>query len=61
MNTVDGVLFPIGFALQNNIFGQIKRLIYEKDEYKDKDESIEIMEKREDEDEDDSGSLKNRE
>ena len=49
LNTVDGVLFPIGFALQNNIFAQIKRLIYGKDENKkdDKEEGIEIMEKRE--------------
>ena len=47
MNTVDGVLFPIGFALQNNIFAQIKRLIYEKDKKDDKEEAIEIMEKRE--------------
>ena len=60
LNTVDGVLFPIGFALQNSIFGQIKRLIYGGDENKkdDKEETIEIMEKRE-EDEDDSGSFQN--
>ena len=48
LNTIDGVLFPIGFALQNNIFIQIKRLIYGEDENKkdDKEESIEIIEKR---------------
>ena len=47
LNTVDGVLFPIGFALQNSIFGQIKKLIYGNN---DKEESMEIIEKR-DEDE----------
>lgn len=54
LNTVDGVLFPIGFALQNNIFGQIKRLIYGEDENKkdDKEETIEIMEKKEENEED---------
>ena len=32
MNTADGVLFPIGFALQNDIFIQLKKIIKGEDQ-----------------------------
>ena len=32
LNTADGVLFPIGFALQNDIFIQLKKIIKEEDQ-----------------------------
>ena len=54
LNTFDGVLFPVGFILQNNIISQIKILILRKDEEKnliDKpNEPMEFFEKREEED-----------
>ena len=53
LNTVDGVLFPIGFILQNSIFTQIKRLTTGKEEEipNDKGASIECIDKKEDEEE----------
>lgn len=54
LNTFDGVLFPVGFILQNNIISQIKILISRKDAEKnliDKpNEPMEFFEKREEED-----------
>ena len=32
LNTADGVLFPIGFALQNDIFSQLKKIIKGEDQ-----------------------------
>ena len=54
LNTVDGVLFPIGFILQNSIFSQINKLINEKEEDNpdDKDKGIEFVDKKEEDDDD---------
>ena len=55
LNTVDGVLFPIRFILQNGIFTQIYRIITgkEDDSKITKDDSIEFIDKK-DFDEDDN-------
>ena len=55
LNTVDGVLFPIGFILQNSIFTQIYRIITgkEDDSKITNNDSIEFIDKK-DFDEDDN-------
>jgi len=47
INTSDGFLFPIGFALQNGIFTQLKILIFgkKKEEEKETPKQLEIMDK----------------
>ena len=54
LNTFDGVLFPVGFILQNNIISQIKKLISTKeDETKlidNTNEPMEFLEKKEEDD-----------
>ena len=42
LNTVDGVLFPIGFALQNGIFSQLKNIISGKEIHKEPEPSPDI-------------------
>ena len=52
LNTCDGVLFPIAFALQNNIFSQIKKLLSdEKDNQDGGDGPIEFIERKMEDDE----------
>lgn len=50
LNTVDGVLFPIGFILQNSIFTQIKRLTTGEEELIPNDDiaPLECIDKKDD-------------
>ena len=54
LNTFDGVLFPVGFILQNNIISQIKKLISTKDDetklIDNTNEPMEFLEKKEEDD-----------
>ena len=50
LNTVDGVLFPIGFAFQNSLIMQIKKLIQGKNENQNKEDgqSLEFLPSKDD-------------